>query len=151
MEITVRNLQKKIPVYPKRTKELVLRLLKGEGVKKGDISVSFVSDREISKLNLKYLNENRPTDVLAFGLAGGNKKISGDIIISAETAARNSRIYKTTPIYELDLYSAHGCLHLLGYNDNSPKNTKIMREKESKYAKFTPTGSVKCQSIKPKR
>jgi len=72
--------------------------------------------------------------VLAFNLTDDKKALIGDIIISAETAKRNSRIYKTTLAYELNLYSVHGCLHLLGYDDNNQKNSKIMRKKESKYA-----------------
>ena len=77
---------------------------------------------------------DRPTDVLAFNLTDNRKTIIADIIISAETAMRNSKLYKTSLPYELNLYSAHGCLHLLGYNDNNPRNAKIMRKKESEYA-----------------
>jgi len=134
LKITIINLQKKIPIYPARIKKSILKALKNEGVKGTEITVSFVTDRAISRLNLKYLGKNNPTDVLAFNLADDQKSITGDIIISAETAQRNSRIYKTSSQYELNLYSVHGCLHLLGYDDNNPKNTKIMRRKEILYA-----------------
>jgi len=89
----------------------------------------------ISKLNALYLKENNPTDVLSFNLSNAQdpKEILGDIIVSADTASRNSRIYKTSPADELDLYALHGCLHLLGYNDNNPRNRKIMRKKELQY------------------
>jgi probable rRNA maturation factor len=93
-----------------------------------------VTDRVISKLNLKFLNKNKPTDVLAFNLEDDKRSIIGDIIISADTAKRNAQIYKTTSSYELNLYAIHGCLHLLGYDDNNAKNTKIMRGKETFYA-----------------
>ena len=134
LKITIRNLQKKIPIYPDRIKKSILKVFRNEGVKEGEITVSFVSDRVISKLNLKYLNENKPTDVLAFNLEGKKEALDGDIIISAQTAKRNSRIYNTSFSYELNLYSVHGCLHLLGYDDDNPKNSKIMRRKESQYA-----------------
>ncbi|MDO8662654.1 MAG: rRNA maturation RNase YbeY [Candidatus Omnitrophota bacterium] len=102
---------------------------------KGEITVSFVDDKLIAKLNTKYLKENEPTDVLSFNLSNSQKpkEILGDIIVSADTARRNSRIYKTSPAYELNLYALHGCLHLLGYDDNNLKNKKIIREKELAY------------------
>lgn len=134
LKITIKNLQKKIPIFPAKIKKTILKTFKNEGIKEGEITVSFVSDRLISKLNFKYLSENRPTDVLAFNLTDKRKTIIADIIISAETAMRNSKLYQTTLPYELNLYSAHGCLHLLGYNDNNPKNAKIMRKKEAEYA-----------------
>jgi len=92
-----------------------------------------VNDKLISGLNFKYLKQNTPTDVLSFNLAAHPGSILGEIIVSAETAMRNSRIYQTSASYEMSLYSVHGCLHLLGYNDNNPKNRKIMRKKESNY------------------
>lgn len=87
-------------------------------------------------MNAEYLKENKPTDVLAFNLSSGEKpgEILGDIIVSVDTAGRNSRIYNTSPGYELMLYSIHGCLHLLGYDDNNPRNIRIMRGKEAEYA-----------------
>ena len=135
MEITIRNLQKKIPIHPLRIKKSILKALKKEGVSKGEITVSFVNDKAISRLNSRYLKENKPTDVLSFDLAANSKEkiIVGDIIVSADTARSNSRIYKTSLNYELNLYALHGCLHLLGYDDNNPENRKIMRKKESLY------------------
>jgi probable rRNA maturation factor len=59
--------------------------------------------------------------------------LSADIIVSTDTALRNAKIFKTTPSYELSLYSIHGLLHLLGYDDHSLKDRKIIREKELEY------------------
>jgi len=135
LKIIIKNLQKKIPIYPTRIKKSILKALKNEGVSKGEITVSFVSDLQIAKLNSKYLKFNNPTDVLAFNLAFDFKKndILADIIVSAETAMRNSKIYKTTPSYELNLYSVHGVLHILGYDDHSPAKRMLMRKKEASY------------------
>jgi probable rRNA maturation factor len=99
--------------------------------KPGEIIISFVNDRFIKKLNSKYLSENRPTDVLAFAGA------CADIIISADTAARNAKIYKTHPQYELCLYAVHGILHLLGYEDRTRRQRDRMQKKaESILAKW---------------
>lgn len=136
VKIFIRNLQKKIPVYPAGIKKSIFKALVNEGVKKGEITVSFVNDKQIARLNSKYLKISSPTDVLSFNLALGLTKpdaILADIIVSAETAMRNSKIYKTTPSYELNLYSVHGLLHILGYDDHSRMKRITMRKKESSY------------------
>jgi probable rRNA maturation factor len=137
LKIIIKNLQKKVPIYPARIKKSILRVLKQEGPKKqGEIIVSFVNDRLIAKLNLRYLKKKQPTDVLAFNLAGGlnSKKMLADIVVSADTALRNARTYQTSVADELNLYSIHGLLHLLGYTDHTLKGKSLMRKKESQYA-----------------
>ncbi|MDD5196409.1 MAG: rRNA maturation RNase YbeY [Candidatus Omnitrophota bacterium] len=137
MKIIIKNLQKKVPICPARIKKSILRALEQEGPKKqGEITVSFVSDKLISKLNFKYLKKKQPTDVLAFNLTDkpNSKKMLADIVVSVDTALRNARIYKTSAAYELNLYSIHGLLHLLGYTDHTLKGKPLMRKKESKYA-----------------
>ena len=137
VKITVNNLQRKIPVYRQRIKKTILNALIKEGFEKeGEITISFVSDKLISKLNAKYLDKKQATDVLAFNLTDSPNLgvMLADVIISADTALSNSRAFKTSLFYELNLYALHGLLHLLGYNDHNPKDAKLMRKKESRYA-----------------
>jgi probable rRNA maturation factor len=91
-------------------------------------------------LNLLYLGEYAATDVISFSLVNTKKELTGDIAVSGESAIRNARIFKTTPAGELYLYVVHGVLHLLGYDDNTQRNRKIMQEKAKNI----------CLSIKPK-
>ncbi len=136
MKIIIKNYQKKIPIYPKRIKEIILKVLSQEGRKpSGQITICFVDDKRIKALNLRYLHKNAPTDVLSFDLseAKGQGPICADIVVSADTAAGNARAFKTTTSVELKLYVIHGLLHLLGYNDRTPKNKILMRKKESQY------------------
>ncbi len=152
MKIIVINLQKKIPVNPKRIKKAALKVLSLEGIKKpGEISISFVNDRKIKELNLRYLGKNKPTDVLAFNITDAHKEarrkrcnIFADIVISTDTAIRNARIFKTTPVYELYLYIVHGLLHLSGYDDKSKKDKLIIHKREESLLKQI------CPFIKPK-
>ena len=58
------------------------------------------------------------------------KQISGEIIISTETAVKNARVYHTTPRREILLYVVHGILHLLGYDDQRASDIRKMRRKE---------------------
>ena len=135
MEIIIKNLQNKLPLYPARIKKLISEILIGEKAKVcGCINICLVNNAMIKKFNLKFLQNGSSTDVLAFNLSGKNKKVLlADIIISTETAIAQARKFKTTPDYELMLYVAHGLLHILGYNDNNKLETKLMRQKEAAY------------------
>jgi probable rRNA maturation factor len=129
VKITIKNFQKKIPLNPKRIKETILKVLSKEDAKiSGEITICFVNDRKIKELNLRFLHKNRPTDVLAFDM-----QASYDIVISTDAVVRNSKIFKTTHLYELYLYVVHGMLHLLGYGDKTPRQRQIMRQKEKEY------------------
>lgn len=148
MKIAVKNLQKKIPIYPKKIKNLALSILSKEGVRKtGEITISFVNDRKIQELNLRYLGKDRPTDALAFNITEApyiSKDIFADIVISTDTAIRNARIFKTSGPYELYLYVIHGLLHILGYDDKSKKEKAAMHKKEAFLMERI------CPSIQPK-
>lgn len=136
VRITIQNLQKKVFVNPQKIKKIISKVLKKESVKsKGEVTISFINDVLIHRLNKKYLKKNFSTDVLTFDIANPKEKgkLYADILISAETALRNAKIFKTTTAYELSLYSIHGMLHLLGYDDHSLKNQKVMRKKELEY------------------
>lgn len=130
MQITIKSFQKKIPVYPKRIKKAILKILSKERLKKsGAITVCFVNERKIKELNLEYHHKNAPTDVLTFDLSD-KKNLLADIVISTDAAIQNAKSFKTTPFYELNLYVIHGILHLLGYDDKNKKNSLIMHKKE---------------------
>ena len=132
MQITIKNFQKKIPVYPARIKKTILKILSKEGLKKsGAITVCFVNERKIKELNLEYHHKNAPTDVLTFDLSEKGNLLA-DIVVSTDAAIQNAKSFKTTPFYELNLYVIHGILHLLGYDDKTAKGRKIMQYKANK-------------------
>jgi len=84
---------------------------------------------------LKYLRKGKTTDVLVFDITEpqDSKRMFADIVISVDTAIRNAKIFKTTPLYEIKLYLIHGALHLLGYDDHGLKQRQLMRKKEKTY------------------
>lgn len=136
MKITLKNLQKQLPIHSEKIKKLILKVLKGEKVKEsGWINICFVDDPQIKKFNTKFLKISNSTDVLAFNLSdkGKGSIILADIMISTQKAVKQARIFKTTPDYELSLYVVHGILHILGFRDRTPKEVKLMRKKESLY------------------
>ena len=129
MKIIVKNLQRKISVKPAEIKKVIFKALRFEKINQsGEISVLLVNDQKIKRLNLAYLGKNSPTDVISFDNSINKNKIFADIVISVDTASRNARIFKTTPLYELYLYVIHGVLHLIGYDDKNAKQRRTMRQ-----------------------
>lgn len=130
MNITILNLQKKVFIRAPEIKKAVLRSLSLEGVKKSvNLNVLFCSDKEIKELNLLYRGRLTSTDVLSFENFSDERLIVADIAISTDTAIRNAKIYKTSPVYEVYLYVIHGLLHLLDYDDKTAKERDRMQQR----------------------
>ncbi|MDD5116241.1 MAG: rRNA maturation RNase YbeY [Candidatus Omnitrophica bacterium] len=136
INITVSNLQSKVPIPAKRARELARKIIRKESrLKRGYINICFTDDKLIAKLNARFLKTRGPTDVIAFNLDKGRRgaDLSADIAISAERAINNARRFKNTCGKELLLYVAHGILHILGFDDRSRQQAKLMRKKENEY------------------
>lgn len=91
-----------------------------------------VDDAEMRRLNAAFRGVRRRTDVLAFPLetpeAAG--RLVGEVVISAETAARQARHLRVDVATELDLLVTHGVLHLVGYDDRDSVEAAVMHERE---------------------
>ena len=88
-----------------------------------------MSDKTIRRLNAAHRGHEYATDVMAFDLSDTEAHRIVDIVISADTALRNARIYKTAIFYELCLYAVHGMLHILGYDDRRKAKREAMHQK----------------------
>lgn len=104
-----------------------------------EISLIIVTNDEIQKINSKFRNIDRPTDVLSFPLidfANGEEPdftetvILGDIVISIEKAISQAEEYGHSLERELGFLTAHSMLHLLGYDHIDPEEEKIMFAKQ---------------------
>ena len=94
------------------------------------ISVAVVSDRRIASLNETYLNHPGPTDVLSFDLGDG--PVDGEVVISLDTARRESQARGHSLAAELLLYAVHGTLHLLGFDDRTKADARRMRSEQER-------------------
>ena len=85
-----------------------------------ELSILFCDDKKIAELNSQYRNKNEPTDILSFPLGetiqNENKSVylPGDIVISLDTLAENSKYFNTPKDEELRRLIIHGILHLDG-------------------------------------
>lgn len=144
VRVTITNNQKKVKI-PSGIRLLVRRcchavLSTEKMIGKYEVSVSFVEDSEIQKLNQEYRQKDSPTDVLSFPLGeNGVYDINpesgamclGDIVISMETAQRQADSYGHSLRREVAFLTVHSMLHLLGYDHEDGKLEEVrMREKE---------------------
>ena len=132
MSISARNCQRRIRVSLPRLRRLARRALAAIGRADADVHVSVVDDREIRRLHARYLGRRRATDVMAFNLEGDPAPglLLGEVVISAETALRQSRRVRVPVALEIDLLLVHGILHLTGWDDHTPADARQMHERE---------------------
>lgn len=113
-------------------KKWLLKVIELEGKISGEICVIFSSDKYLLEINKKYLKSGFYTDVISFNY-GKTDKTEGDIFISSERVKENAEIYKISLESEMLRVIVHGILHLIGYNDKTEIEKKIMTEKEDNY------------------
>ncbi|HVY55425.1 MAG TPA: rRNA maturation RNase YbeY, partial [Thermodesulfobacteriota bacterium] len=96
-----------------------------------ELSLSFIDDRSMRELNRQWRNIDRTTDVLSFPQEGGpDYTLLGDIVISVETAERQSARYGNTLREEIMKLIVHGALHLVGHDHKKRKEKEAMRKEE---------------------
>lgn len=98
-----------------------------------ELTINFTDNKEIRKINKKYLNHNFFTDIITFPYNNDRNSIEGEIFISLDTVKENAKTYNTGYKQEFTRVLIHGCLHLTGYNDKTKKEQELIRYKENCY------------------
>lgn len=111
-----------------------------EGYDVVELDYFFIDDNSQRKINSEFLEHHYNTDVITFDYSQGDI-VTGEIYIAIETVKRNSEIYVSRFRQEYLRVMLHGMLHLLGYNDKSKEEQKLMREKEEYYLKMMRDGN----------
>jgi probable rRNA maturation factor len=131
MSIRIDNHQATIPVDARALGRAAERTLAAVGRRGSEVEVVVVDDTVIRRLNHTYRAVARRTDVLAFPLeTPGLGGLVGQIVISAETAARQAARLGVPLALELSLLVTHGVLHLVGYDDRDPVEADLMHRRE---------------------
>jgi probable rRNA maturation factor len=140
MPAAIEQRQRRVPVSIARLRRAVERALAAVGRPAGLVEVSIVDDAEIRELNARWRGIRRRTDVLAFPLqaSGDSSPLVGQIVISADAAARQARRLGVPLALELDLLATHGTLHLVGWDDRDPVEADCMHRRERQILGRTP-------------
>ena len=144
IKVIISNKQKAIKI-PTGVRMLVRRCCNAVLLQEGfegsaEISVTFVDNEEIHKLNKQYRNIDRETDVLSFPLGENGEydinhdtgaKMLGDVVISLPKAVEQADMYGHSLQREIAFLTVHSVLHLLGYDHEGGGIEAVhMREKE---------------------
>ena len=112
--------------------------------KDAEVSVSFVDNEEIHKLNLEFRGKDKPTDVLSFPMWEDDELgadidpalgavMLGDIVISTERAMEQAEEYGHSFTREVCFLAVHSTLHLIGYDhETSEADEKYMNDTQEK-------------------
>ncbi len=107
-----------------------LKALRAEGaLPRTGLTIVIVGDAAIRDLNRRFHQVDASTDVLSF--SGDEPSYLGDVVISYETARDNAHAAHWRIRDELELLVVHGVLHLLGYEDTSPRRRTQMWRRQA--------------------
>jgi probable rRNA maturation factor len=133
-KISVASPQEIVAIDRGRMRETARAVLAGEGFPDAEISLAFVDNPTIHRLNRQFLQHDEPTDVLSFPLSEGKGgRLAGELVIGAEVAQAQATERGHDVQAELALYVIHGLLHLCGYDDHDEQSAAAMRERERHY------------------
>ena len=114
-------------------------VLMGEGVRgKAELGLTFVAEQDMAALNLQWMGEDGPTDVLAFPLdeasPGSEQPVMlGDVVVCPAVAARYAAEHRRSVDDELALLIVHGVLHVLGHDHSEPEEAAVMAGLEASH------------------
>ena len=141
MECNVYKTVKTISLSQK-TVELVVFSVLTYCKKQGVVSVHFIGDQKMQRLNSMYRGKDNTTDVLSFSMQEGEKFPGeqddlGDIFISVPQIHKQAKAYAVTYRSEIIRMMIHDTLHLLGYDHIKKKEAEEMfRIQEELHRRF---------------
>lgn len=96
-----------------------------------EAAIALSSDERVRALNRTYRGKDKPTNVLSFpaveqGQPPGPRRHLGDIVLAAETVAKEAAAEGKPPRHHLQHLALHGLLHLIGYEHESEQQAREM-------------------------
>ncbi|WP_159798493.1 rRNA maturation RNase YbeY [Puerhibacterium puerhi] len=100
-----------------------------------ELSILFVDAGVMADLHVRWMDEPGPTDVMSFPMdelrPGREGEVTppgtlGDIVLCPEVAAKQAVVAGHSTVEEMLLLTAHGILHLLGYDHAEPEEEREM-------------------------
>ena len=143
VNLTSRNVSKKD--ITQTIKKIIKKLRQKEGfsfLKTVDLSIAFIGEAEIKKLNAKYRKINKPTDELSFLLAKTKNKLTGEILLCPKVIKTKDYGFQVSSFpglakakpragkFQVNRLLTHAFLHLCGFDHETDKEWREMEEME---------------------
>ena len=132
-------------------------VLKVFGQKKANVSLTvfYVDEKEIKKINKEYRDKDKETDVISFRLVDNPQNLPltqnnfpfdfdpstktiylGEIFICEKVATNQAKEFQNSPFREACELFVHGMLHILGCDHHKEEETRIMKNFEEQMILF---------------
>ncbi len=129
VKVHIGNSQKDLPIEKRLITQIVRDLLMFLELECKEISIYFVTKKKISALHEQFFQDPSPTDCISFPL---DNEHLGEVFVCPSVAISYAKEKGLDPFEETILYIIHGILHLIDYDDQTPKDKKVMRGMEKK-------------------
>ncbi len=119
MPVLIRSRLRQPAPRPRSIKALAQSVLTAAGEADSELSLEFVGDGRMRRLNREYGRRDATTDVLAFSMRDAHSpaaSVLGDVVISLPAAARQAAAQGHGLEREVATLLVHGVLHLCGYD-----------------------------------
>jgi len=94
-----------------------------------DLNLTFIDDKEMEELHIKWMELPGSTDVLSFPMdmpEDGEAVTLGDIVISPRFAEEQAAKAGHSTNHEIYILATHGLLHILGYDHDDVEDEEVM-------------------------
>lgn len=137
--VEVFNPQKDLAIDLEQVLQVPAQVARLEGLSFDEVHIHYVSKSEIVALHDRFFNDPTPTDCISLPMDEPGEQpycFLGEIFVCPEVAIEYVQAHKGDAYTELLLYTIHGLLHLMGYDDMNEEDQEKMREAESKHLKW---------------
>ena len=124
------------PIDPRRDKIWIEEVVKKYGKSVGELFYYFCSDEKLLEINRERLGHDFYTDIVTFPLTDCDTVLSGEFCISIDRIKENAVTFGRSYESELHRVIIHGVLHLIGFDDLTDDEERVMREKEEETLKI---------------
>lgn len=138
MHIDISNEQSDLLIDPASVIPIVEEVLRLEDRQYDEVSITFVTEEEISALHQEYFDDPTSTDCISFPMDDDDEdpsgyRLLGDVFVCPKTAIKYVEQNQGDPYVETMLYVVHGLLHLMGYDDIQDDDIAEMRSAEKRH------------------
>lgn len=134
--VNICQTQKQYKLQPDRTKRIVNAFFHFYKLSHDEVFIHFVTKGQIGKIHADYFNDPSPTDCISFPMDTDEEigyKVLGEVFVCPAVAKEYAKTQNIDFQEEVDLYVVHGLLHLIGFDDLTNRDRKIMRQEETKF------------------
>ena len=118
------------PIDPQKVRNWIRQVAENHGKRVGELYYYFCSDEKLLEINRERLGHDFYTDIVTFPLTDCEAVLSSEFCISVDRIKENAVTFGRSYESELHRVIIHDVLHLIGFDDHSDEDRKVMREKE---------------------